>query len=131
LCGDNLTDLRIADFGLSKLVHPHEIMKMPCGTLNYVAPEVLSLVGYGKEADVWSLGVIMFLLLRGELPFYGKTKNEIIQKTLHLEINVDGDELWSTISSEAKSILKSTLSKQPAKRLTAEEALQHPWFFKT
>ncbi len=106
-------------------------MKMPCGTLNYVAPEVLSLVGYGKEADVWSLGVIMFLLLRGELPFYGKTKNEIIQKTLHLEINVDGDELWSTISSEAKSILKSTLSKQPAKRLTAEEALQHPWFFKT
>ncbi|CAK4722074.1 unnamed protein product [Aphanomyces euteiches] len=98
LCGDKLTDLRIADFGLSKLVYPHEIMKMPCGTLNYVAPEVLSLVGYGKEADVWSLGVIMYLLLCGGLPFHGKTKNEIIQKTLHAEINLD-----DTISAEGTS----------------------------
>ncbi|RHY57343.1 hypothetical protein DYB30_000977 [Aphanomyces astaci] len=98
LCGDKLTDLRIADFGLSKLVYPHEIMKMPCGTLNYVAPEVLSLVGYGKEADVWSLGVIMYLLLRGELPFHGKTKNDIIQKTLHADVCVDQDDSWTGIS---------------------------------
>ncbi|KAF0689713.1 Aste57867_18861 [Aphanomyces stellatus] len=131
LCGDKLTDLRIADFGLSKLVYPHEIMKMPCGTLNYVAPEVLSLVGYGKEADVWSLGVIMYLLLRGELPFHGKTKNDIIQKTLHAEVCTDDEsESWRSVSQDAKSLLRNILSKQPSKRLSAEEALAHPWFAK-
>ncbi|RHY30651.1 hypothetical protein DYB32_004157 [Aphanomyces invadans] len=110
LCGDKLTDLRIADFGLSKLVYPHEIMKMPCGTLNYVAPEVLSLVGYGKEADVWSLGVIMYLLLRGELPFHGKTKNDIIQKTLHADVCVDQDDSWTGISIHGTSLLYQSIT---------------------
>ncbi|DAZ97558.1 TPA: hypothetical protein N0F65_005530 [Lagenidium giganteum] len=128
LCGERLNDLKIADFGLSKLVHPEEIMKMPCGTLNYVAPEVLSLVGYGKEADIWSVGVIMFLLLRGELPFHGKTKNEIIQKTLHADINLEHDMAWSSISPSCKALLKGLLTKDPSKRLTAQDALRHDWF---
>lgn len=128
LCGDKLSDLKIADFGLSKLVHPEEIMKMPCGTLNYVAPEVLSLVGYGREADIWSVGVIMYLLLRGELPFYSKTKNEIIQKTLHAEINFDKDAAMSSISPSCKSLLRGLLTKEPSKRLTAADALKHEWF---
>ncbi|OQR93420.1 protein kinase [Achlya hypogyna] len=142
LCGENLTDLRIADFGLSKLAHPHEIMTMPCGTLSYCAPEVLSLSGYGKEADVWSLGVIMYLLLRGDLPFFGKAKSDIIQKTLHAEIDWDGDPFWGTISPAGtalrresfyllalgKELLKRALCKAPDKRITAVAAAQHPWF---
>ncbi|OQR97774.1 kinase [Thraustotheca clavata] len=128
LCGEDLGDLRIADFGLSKLVHPNEIMTMPCGTLSYCAPEVLSLVGYRQEADVWSLGVIMYLLMRGELPFYGKTKNEIIQKTLHGEIDWDGDSFWGSISPEGLRLLKGILNKIPAQRLTAQAAAQHEWF---
>ncbi|KAG7395543.1 hypothetical protein PHYBOEH_003632 [Phytophthora boehmeriae] len=128
LCGETLTDLKIADFGLSKLVHPEELMKMPCGTLNYVAPEVLALVGYGREADIWSLGVIMYLLLRGELPFYGKAKSEVIQKTLHAEINLETDAAWRSISPAGKSLLRGLLTKDPAHRLTAHDALQHEWF---
>ncbi|RLN54899.1 hypothetical protein BBJ29_007552 [Phytophthora kernoviae] len=128
LCGETLTDLKIADFGLSKLVHPEELMKMPCGTLNYVAPEVLALVGYGREADIWSLGVIMYLLLRGELPFYGKAKSEVIQKTLHAEINLDTDAAWRSVSPAGKSLLRGLLTKDPARRLTAQDALQHEWF---
>lgn len=128
LCGEKLDDLKIADFGLSKLVHPEEIMKMPCGTLNYVAPEVLSLVGYGREADIWSVGVIMFLLLRGDLPFHGKTKNEIIQKTLHADVNLEGDAAWHSISPSGKALLKGLLTKDPSKRLTAQDALRQEWF---
>lgn len=128
LCGDHLNDLKIADFGLSKLVHPEEIMKMPCGTLNYVAPEVLSLVGYGREADIWSVGVIMYLLLRGELPFYGKSKNEIINKTVHAEVSLESDSAWTNVSPAGKSLLKGLLTKEPSKRLTAQDALAHEWF---
>lgn len=104
LCGEELDDLKIADFGLryihlmthtpiyihmltdipvspcdacirvySKMTLPKEKMDAACGTLSYCAPEVLTMQGYGKEADLWSVGVIMFLLLCGKLPFDGGT----------------------------------------------------------
>ena len=84
LCGDNLEDLKIADFGLSKMILPKEKMDAACGTLSYVAPEVLTMAGYGKEADLWSVGVIMFLLMCGKLPFDGNDQNEIIRNTIQV-----------------------------------------------
>jgi serine/threonine protein kinase len=111
LCGENLDDLKIADFGLSKvryvfasawhhchlrplslivcllqMVMPKEKMDAACGTLSYVAPEVLTMQGYGKEADLWSVGVIMFLLLCGKLPFDGDDHNEIIRSTIQVHV---------------------------------------------
>ena len=65
-------DIKIGDFGLSKFTAPEEIMKLPCGTLAYVAPEVLQMKGYSKEVDLWSIGVILFVLIRGKLPFDSK-----------------------------------------------------------
>ncbi|CAH0482137.1 unnamed protein product [Peronospora belbahrii] len=128
LCGETLTDMKIADFGLSKLIYPDEVMKLPCGTLNYVAPEVLALVGYGREADMWSLGVIMYLLLRGKLPFYGTTKSELIQNTIHAEVNLGMDPVWRNVSSAGKALLSGMLTKDPARRFTAQEATLHDWF---
>ncbi|CAN0475927.1 unnamed protein product, partial [Hapterophycus canaliculatus] len=98
LCGDRIEDIKIADFGLSKMVMPDEIMKMPCGTLTYVAPEVLTLNGYGKEADIWSVGTIMYLLLRGRLPFDGETREEIIENTIHGTISWQNDHVWASFS---------------------------------
>lgn len=71
------TGIVITDFGLSKFAAPHEAMKAACGTLSYVAPEVLRMEGYGKEVDLWSTGVIMFLTLRAKLPFHDTTKNKV------------------------------------------------------
>ncbi|CAN0240372.1 unnamed protein product, partial [Ectocarpus sp. 13 AM-2016] len=100
LCGDRIEDIKIADFGLSKMVMPDEIMKMPCGTLTYVAPEVLTLNGYGKEADIWSVGTIMYLLLRGRLPFDGETREEIIENTIHGAIAWQNDPVWANFSED-------------------------------
>ncbi|CAE7669535.1 mlkA, partial [Symbiodinium microadriaticum] len=82
LCGENLDELKIADFGLSKMLLPKEKMDTACGTLSYVAPEVLTMQGYGQEADLWSVGVIMFLVLCGKLPFDGNNHDEIIRCTI-------------------------------------------------
>lgn len=89
LCGENLEDLKIADFGLSKMILPTEKMEAACGTLSYVAPEVLTLQGYGREADLWSVGVIMFLLLCGKLPFDGDDQSEIIRLTVQADLKTN------------------------------------------
>lgn len=126
LCGDELEDLKIADFGLSKMILPKEKMDAACGTLSYVAPEVLTMQGYGKEADLWSIGVIMFLLLCGKLPFDGDDHNEIIRSTIQGDLKVNPS-VWNKLSDEAKALLTSFLTKSPKDRITARSALKHPF----
>lgn len=125
---DQDDDIQIADFGLSKFAAPEEVMKLPCGTLAYVAPEVLQMQGYGKEVDLWSIGVILYVLLRGKLPFDGKKKSQIISKTISGVIPFEGDAVWEKVSPEAKDLISHLLQIDPAKRYTVSEALAHPWF---
>ena len=73
-------------------------MKAACGTLSYVAPEVLRMEGYGKEVDLWSTGVIMFLILRAKLPFYDSTKNRIIARILRQTPQMV-DQKWKDMSA--------------------------------
>jgi serine/threonine protein kinase len=127
LCGDELEDLKIADFGLSKMVLPKEKMDAACGTLSYVAPEVLTMQGYGMEADLWSVGVIMFLLMCGKLPFDGDDSNEIIRSTIQGEFKVN-QAIWSKLSDESKDLMTKFLNKNPKERCSAREALKHPFF---
>jgi len=129
LCGAELEDLKIADFGLSKMILPKEKMDNACGTLSYVAPEVLTMQGYGKEADLWSVGVIMFLLLCGKLPFDGDDHNEIIRNTIQGDLKVNPT-IWTKLSDDAKSLMTSLLNKSPKDRITAREALKHPFILK-
>lgn len=130
LCGEELEDLKIADFGLSKMILPKEKMDSACGTLSYVAPEVLTMQGYGKEADLWSVGVIMFLLLCGKLPFDGDDHNEIIRSTIQADLKVH-PAIWGKLSEDAKSLITSLLNKNPKERITAREALKHPFLINT
>lgn len=126
LCGENLEDLKIADFGLSKMILPTEKMDSACGTLSYVAPEVLTLQGYGREADLWSVGVIMFLLLCGKLPFDGDDQSEIIRLTVQADLKTNPN-VWNKLSEEVKSLIKALLNKNPKERISARDALRHPY----
>jgi serine/threonine protein kinase len=119
-------DIKIADFGLSALVHPGEILTQPCGTLQYAAPEVLSRAGYGKPADMWSLGVLLYLVVRGKLPFDFPNRDDMIRAILSDPIDFSHP-VWERWSPEGLSFVQGLLERDPAKRLTARGALQHPW----
>jgi serine/threonine protein kinase len=106
------------------MVLPKEKMDAACGTLSYVAPEVLTMQGYGREADLWSVGVIMFLVLCGKLPFDGEDHSEIIRQTIQGELKVNPT-VWGKLSEEAKSLIVGLLNKNPKERISARDALKH------
>ena len=104
-------------------------MDAACGTLSYVAPEVLTMQGYGKEADLWSVGVIMFLVLCGKLPFDGDDHSEIIRSTMQAELKPNPN-VWSKLSEDARTLITALLNKNPKDRITARNALRHPFILK-
>ena len=97
-----------------------------CGSDCYVAPEVLNAEGYGPQVDMWSIGVVMFTLLCGELPF-SVEGNQLYSDIRHGNYSFH-DPVWQTVSPVAKDLLKRLLTVNPEKRITAEEAKNHPWF---
>lgn len=117
--------LKLIDFGLSKLCRDRsKRMKTHCGTLSYIAPEVLGR-GYTKQCDMWSLGVIVFILLSGHMPFYGGDEQQIEKiKQGHYSMKV---EEWQHISAEGMDFVRCLLNLDANLRLTAKQALQHPW----
>jgi len=123
---DNDLEVAIADFGLSKIIGQQMMMQTACGTPSYVAPEVLNASGYGKEVDMWSIGVITYILLCGFPPFYGDTVPEIFEQIM--EANFDyPEEYWGSVSKDAKDFINKLLVVEPEKRLSAGECLKHPW----
>eukprot|EP01083_Nonionella_stella_P131156 398234_1 len=117
----------VGDFGLSKFNAPEEVMALPCGTLAYVAPEVLCGQGYGKEVDLWSVGIIMYVLLRGGLPFDHRDKRRIIELTMRGELNFNTHH-WKHVGDDAKSLIRGLLDVKPESRLTVEQAERHSFF---
>jgi serine/threonine protein kinase len=127
---DDDSDLKIVDFGLSKIIGPNESSLDPFGTLSYVAPEVLLQKPYGKEVDLWSLGVITYLLLSRVLPFDDEEDKEIARQTIQ-DAPDFSFEPWDQITPEAKDLVKKLLEKNRQKRPSLEETLQHKWFKET
>ncbi|ETW35934.1 CAMK protein kinase [Plasmodium falciparum Tanzania (2000708)] len=117
--------IKLTDFGLSTLCAPNELLKEPCGTLAYVAPEVITLQGYNHKVDAWSIGIILYLLLSGKLPFPINKNTEMnIQKNYVLSFK---DYIWKSISSSAKDLISKLLELNVEKRISANEALEHIW----
>ncbi|KAB2036553.1 hypothetical protein E1A91_D03G009500v1 [Gossypium mustelinum] len=117
--------LKATDFGLSDFIKPGKRFRDIVGSAYYVAPEVLKRRS-GPESDVWSIGVITYILLCGKRPFWDKTEDGIFKEVLKNKPDFRRKP-WPTISNDAKDFLKKMLVKDPRARLTAAQALSHQW----
>ncbi|XP_039172720.1 CDPK-related kinase 5 isoform X2 [Eucalyptus grandis] len=122
---DENSQLKAIDFGLSDFVRPDEKLNDIVGSAYYVAPEVLHR-SYSTEADVWSIGVIAYILLCGSRPFWARTESGIFRAVLKAEPSFD-EPPWPSLSPEAKDFVKRLLNKDPRRRMSAAQALSHPW----
>eukprot|EP00299_Pterocystis_sp_00344_P007291 c2290_g1_i1.p1 GENE.c2290_g1_i1~~c2290_g1_i1.p1 ORF type:complete len:469 (-),score=73.68 c2290_g1_i1:55-1401(-) len=123
--GDDAT-LKLTDFGFATIMEPNKKLTSACGTPEYVAPEVLSDKPYDQQADMWSCGVIIYILLCGYPPFFGKNEKELFEKILSRKFEFH-ERFWGKISAEAKDLINGLIETNPLKRLNCKQALQHPW----
>ena len=121
--------IKIMDFGLSKIVSPNEKLVDGYGTLSYVAPEILLRTPYNKEVDIWSMGVILYYMLCGRLPYRGRKEQEVAEKIVYDELEFDEDD-WETRSVTVQDLIKACLNKDKDKRIKIDEFINHPWFKK-
>lgn len=125
LTSDTSSPLKIIDFGTSKTFTPNEIMHQKFGTPYYIAPEVLK-KHYDEKCDIWSCGVILYVMLSGKPPFPGSNEKEIMNKVEVGIFDMDIPEFYD-ISEEAKAFILQLMSYDASKRPTAEEALNSLW----
>ncbi|KAL1537332.1 Calcium-dependent protein kinase 15 [Salvia divinorum] len=117
--------LKATDFGLSVFIEDGKVYRNIVGSAYYVAPEVLKR-SYGKEIDIWSAGVILYILLSGVPPFWAETENGIFDAILKEEVDFVSQP-WPSISNSGKDLVRKMLTKDPKKRITSSEVLEHPW----
>ncbi|MCO5560065.1 hypothetical protein L7F22_013671 [Adiantum nelumboides] len=117
--------LKAIDFGLSIFFKPGDTFDEIVGSPYYMAPEVLKR-NYGPEVDVWSAGVILYILLCGVPPFWAETEQGVAQAILRGVIDFKRDP-WPMVSDRAKSLVRQMLEPDPKRRLTAQQVLDHPW----
>lgn len=117
--------LKLIDFGFSEIMASDDtVLQMPCGTLHYTSPEVLSR-NYSNKCDLWSMGVICYMLLVGRPPFRGSTNAKIARAIMDVDFPKDGR--WAYLSADAQDFIQQLLEKDVAQRMNASEALEHPW----
>ena len=121
---DEFGHIKIIDFGFSRFADPGQMFATPCGSPAYAAPEVILGEQYdGRMADMWSLGVMLFGLITGELPWKGSNQIQVFKQIKNAEFEIpDG------VSAFGKDLIKKLLVPEPNLRLTAAECLGHPWF---
>jgi calcium/calmodulin-dependent protein kinase I len=117
--------IKIADFGESRSFKEGQLNTY-CGTPDYMAPEIIRGESYGPEVDIWSIGVITYVMLSGFPPFDGENDIEVFASILSVRYDFPSPE-WNKISQSAKTFIQSILLENPKQRLTASGCLSHPW----
>lgn len=121
----DVSDIKATDFGLSTFFKAGDRFKELVGSPYYVAPEVLRR-GYSYQADYWSLGVILYILLCGLPPFWGDNDTAIFKMILQGDIDFD-TQPWPKISEDAKDLIRKLLTVDPSKRISVQQVLEHKW----
>ncbi|XP_062014964.1 calcium-dependent protein kinase 34 [Rosa rugosa] len=122
---DENSPLKATDFGLSVFYKQGEVFKDIVGSAYYIAPEVLKR-RYGPEVDIWSVGVMLYILLSGVPPFWAESEHGIFNAILRGHLDFSSDP-WPAISAQAKDLVRKMLNSDPKQRLTAFQVLSHPW----
>ncbi|CAM8903666.1 unnamed protein product [Rhodiola kirilowii] len=117
--------LKATDFGLSVFIEEGKVYRDIVGSAYYVAPEVLNRK-YGKEIDIWSAGIILYILLSGVPPFWAETEKGIFDAILQGNVDFESKP-WPSISKSAKDLVRKMLIKDPQERITPAQVLEHPW----
>lgn len=118
--------IKVIDFGFSTRFTPGGFMSTRACTNNYVAPEVLN-GKYTEACDIWSLGVVIYVLLSGQKPFWGDDEAQMLDKVARCAYNFDDPPCWTSTSNDAKDIIRRILVLESADRLTAVKMLEHAW----
>ncbi|XP_067467772.1 death-associated protein kinase 2 [Thunnus thynnus] len=119
-------NIKLIDFGLAHRFHQGEEYRSTSGTPQYIAPEAINSEPLSTAADMWSIGVITYILLSGLSPFQGDTDEETLKNIIALKYEFE-DQYFSMTSDMAKDFIQKLLMKNPSERMTAEECLLHPW----
>ncbi|XP_076026596.1 death-associated protein kinase 2 isoform X2 [Genypterus blacodes] len=122
----SLPRIKLIDFGLAHRIEPGADFKNIFGTPEFVAPEIVNYEQLGLEADMWSIGVITYVLLSGASPFLGESKQETLGNISAMSYDFD-EEFFSSTSELAKNFIRQLLEKDTRKRMTIQDALNHPW----
>ena len=118
--------IKLIDFGESLFHGDRDISDYCIGSAYYMAPELITKDSHDKKIDMWSIGVMAYFILSGDIPFAGEDLNEIYVSIVKDDYEMP-EEYWGKITPVGKSFVASLLNKDPEKRLSAEEAMNHPW----
>ena len=125
----NNLSIKITDFGFACFFNPKEGLHDVLGSPLYMAPEIIKEKSYNSEVDIWSCGVITYILLSGRPPFRGREKKEIFHSIENSPLKFDHP-IWDRLSREAKEFIKIALEKDFTKRANAFQLLNHEWIQK-
>lgn len=117
--------IKVSDFGVARFVN-NELATTACGTPSYLAPEMTMGGGYGKEVDLWSIGIVIYIMLCGFPPFYSENNQELFKMIQSGKFDFPSP-YWDDISESAKDLIKNLLVLNPADRHDASAILAHPW----
>ncbi|KAL3085544.1 hypothetical protein niasHT_037285 [Heterodera trifolii] len=119
--------LKLIDFGLATKLDPSKRVKVTTGTAEFASPEVMLGKDVSFYTDMWSVGVLAFILLSGLSPFGGENDDETLENVKKCDWNMDDEPTFEGISDEAKDFIRRLLILDPKERMSVHQALDHPW----
>lgn len=126
--GGGIGKVKIADFGLSKVLWNRQT-RTPCGTLDYLAPEVIKDGRYSTSIDIWALGCVLYTILCGFSPFHDDSVDILTEKIIQGNYSFVAP-WWDSVSDDAKDLISHALCLDPSDRYSIHEFMQHPWMLK-